>query len=122
LLGALMLIRSPLTHAGVSPAVAGSVTLPFALITIFLMRLVLKSRSWKPSMGREQFVGNTAEVTVPFAKSVEGEIFQGMVRLNGALWRAVSREAIPQGAHVRVTGFEGLTLDVVPIENSATKE
>src|SRR5229473_7309525 len=103
LLGALMLIRSPLTHAGVSLGVAAGVTLPFALIVIFLMRLVLKSRSWKPSMGREQFVGTIAEVTGSLVKSGDGEIFEGMVRLNGALWRAVAREAIPQGAHVRVT-------------------
>jgi membrane-bound serine protease (ClpP class) len=118
-LGALMLVRSPLTHAGVSLGVAAGMTLPFALITVLLMRLVLKSRSWKPSMGREQFVGNTAEVTDPLVKSADGEIFQGMVRLHGALWRAVAREAIPKGAHVRVTSFEGLTLHVVPSEHSA---
>jgi membrane-bound serine protease (ClpP class) len=119
LLGALMLVRSPLTHAGVSMGVSLGVTLPFALIVIFLMRLVLKSRSWKPSMGREQFVGTIAEVTGSLVKSGDGEIFEGMVRLNGALWRAVAREAIPQGAHVRVTSFEGLTLHVVLPEQSA---
>ena len=119
LLGALMLVRSPLTHAGVSLGVAVGATLPFALITVLLMRLVLKSRSWKPAMGREQFVGKSAEVTAPLLKSVDGEIFQGMVRLNGELWQAVAREAIPQGVHVRVTGFEGLTLHVVPAEHSA---
>jgi membrane-bound serine protease (ClpP class) len=113
LLGALMLVQSPLTHAGVSLGVAAGVTLPFALITVLLMRLVLKSRSWKPLMGREQFVGTTAEVTDPLVPLPGGELFQGMVRMNGALWRAVSREAIPQGAHVRVTSFEGLTLHVV---------
>jgi len=118
-LGALMLVRSPLTHAGVSLGVAASVTVPFALIAIFLMRLVLKSRSWKPSMGREQFIGATAEVTGALVKSADGELFEGMVRLNGALWRAVAQEAIPQGAHVRVTTFEGLTLSVVPVEHAA---
>ncbi len=117
LLGALMLVRSPLTHAGVSLGVAFGVTLPFALIVVFLMRLVLKSRLWKPSMGREQFVGTIAEVTGSLVKSADGEIFEGMVRLNGALWRAVGREAIPQGAHVRVASFEGLTLHVVPAEH-----
>jgi membrane-bound serine protease (ClpP class) len=122
LLGALMLVRSPLTHAGVSLGVAFGVTLPFALIVIFLMRLVLKSRSWKPSMGREQFVGTIAEVTGSLVKSADGEIFEGMVRLNGALWRAVAREAIPQGAHVRVASFEGLTLHVVLAEHSAPAE
>src|ERR1700676_4550554 len=120
-LGALMLVRSPLTHAGVSLGVAFGVTLPFALITIFLMRLVLKSRTWKPSMGREQFVGATAEVTDPLVKSEEGQLFQGMVRLHGALWRAVARETIPRGAHVRVTRLEGLTLHVVSAEQSAER-
>ena len=119
LLGALMLVRSPLTHAGVSLGVAAGATLPFALITVLLMRLVLKSRLWKPAMGREQFVGTSAEVTAPLVKSADGESFQGMVRLQGELWRAVAREAIPQGAHVRVTAFEGLTLHVVPAEHSA---
>jgi membrane-bound serine protease (ClpP class) len=119
LLGALMLVRSPLTHAGVSLGVAAGATVPFAVITVLLMRLVLKSRSWKPAMGREQFVGKSAEVTAPLLKSVDGEIFQGMVRLNGELWRAVAREAIPQGVRVRVTGFEGLTLHVVPAEHPA---
>jgi membrane-bound serine protease (ClpP class) len=113
LLGALMLVSSPLTHAGVSLGVAFGVTLPFALITVMLMRLVLKSRSWKPLMGREQFVGSTAEVTDPLVPTPDGAMFQGMVRVNGALWRAVANEAIPQGAQVRVTSFEGLTLHVV---------
>jgi membrane-bound serine protease (ClpP class) len=119
LLGALMLVQSPLTHAGVSLGVAAGVTVPFAVITILLMRLVLKSRSWKPLTGREQLVGTTAEVTDALVLSPDGEIFQGMVRLNGALWRAVSKEAIPQGAHVRVTSFEGLTLHVVLAGHSA---
>ncbi len=122
LLGALMLVRSPLTHAGVSLGVAFGVTMPFALIVVFLMRLVLKSRLWKPSMGREQFVGTIAEVTGSLVKSANGEIFEGMVRLNGALWRAVAREAIPQGAHVRVASFEGLTLHVVPAEHPVPAE
>jgi membrane-bound serine protease (ClpP class) len=122
LLGALMLVRSPLTHAGVSLGVAFGVTLPFALIVIFLMRLVLKSRMWKPAMGREQFVGNIAEVTGALVKSSDGEIFEGMVRLNGALWRAVAREEIAQGAHVRVTSFEGLTLYVAPAKHAAPTE
>jgi membrane-bound serine protease (ClpP class) len=119
LLGALMLVRSPLTHAGVSLGVALGVTAPFALIVIFLMRLVLKSRKWKPSMGREQFVGNIAEVTGSLVKSPDAEMFEGMVRLNGALWRAVAKEEIPQGAQVRVTRFEGLTLHVVPAKHAA---
>jgi membrane-bound serine protease (ClpP class) len=113
LLGALMLVRSPLTHAGVSLGVAFGVTLPFALITILLMRLVLRSRAWKPKTGLEQLVGSPGEVTEPLVRQTGSEIFQGMVRLHGELWRAVAREEIPAGAEVRVTRIDGLTLHVV---------
>ena len=113
LLGALMLVRSPLTHAGVSLGVAFGVTLPFALLTILLMRLVLRSRSWKPSTGVEQLVGSPGEVAEPLVRHLDSELFQGMVRLHGELWRAVAPEEIPAGAQVRVTRIEGLTLHVV---------
>jgi membrane protein implicated in regulation of membrane protease activity len=73
-------------------------------------------------VGREQFVGATAEVTGSLEKSADGELFEGMVRLEGALWRAVAREAIPRGARVRVTSFEGLTLHVVPAERPVSAE
>jgi len=43
LLGTVFLIRSPLVPAGVSVGVALAATLPFAFVTVFLMRLVLKS-------------------------------------------------------------------------------
>lgn len=112
LLGALMLVRSPLTHAGVSLGVAFGVTLPFAILTIALMRLVLRSRQWKPSTGREQLVGAPGEVTEPLVRQTGSELFQGMVRLHGELWRAVAREEIPAGAEVRVTRIDGLTLHV----------
>jgi membrane-bound serine protease (ClpP class) len=120
LLGALMLVRSPLTHAGVSLGVAFGVTLPFALLTILLMRLVLRSRSWKPKTGLEQLVGSPGEVTEPLVRQRDGEMFQGMVRLHGELWRAVAREEIPAGAPVRVTRVEGLTLHVVLAGQHAT--
>jgi membrane-bound serine protease (ClpP class) len=113
LLGALMLVRSPLTHAGVSLGVAFGATLPFALLTIVLMRLVLRSRMWKPVTGREQLVGSPGEVTEALVRRADSELFQGMVRLHGELWRAVAPEEIPAGAQVRVARIEGLTLHVV---------
>jgi membrane-bound serine protease (ClpP class) len=113
LLGALMLVRSPLTHAGVSLGVAFGATLPFALLTILLMRLVLRSRTWRPVTGREQLVGAPGEVTEALVRQPDGEFFQGMVRLHGELWRAVSQQEIPAGAQVQVARIDGLTLHVV---------
>jgi membrane-bound serine protease (ClpP class) len=130
LLGAFMLIRSPITGAGVSLGVALGVTAPAALVTIFLMRLVLRSREWKQSTGAEQLVGAPAEATEAFAP-VGGQpaggpaapatapSFQGMVRLRGELWRAVAPVAIPAGARVRVVRVAGLTVHVTPAESGA---
>lgn len=122
LLGAFMLIRSPITGAGVSFGVALGMTLPCALVTIVLMRLVLRSRSWKQSTGTEQLLGEQAEVTDPItAAAAPGapEAFQGMVRLHGELWRAVAPVAIPVGAQVRVVNVTGLTVHVTPAESGA---
>jgi membrane-bound serine protease (ClpP class) len=111
LLGALMLIRSPLTGAGVSLGVALGVTLPFAVLTIILMRLVLRSRRWKQAAGIEQLVESAGEVTEP----IDG---RGMVRVHGELWRAVAPEKLPKGARVRVVSVDGLTLHVEPAERT----
>lgn len=120
MLGAIMLIRSPLTGAGVSPGVALGVTVPFAVLTVFLMRLVLRSRGWKQAAGPEQLMGATAEVTEALVTPDAGGFFAGMVRTQGALWRAVAPQTIPAGAQVRVVRVAGLTLHVISASAAST--
>jgi membrane-bound serine protease (ClpP class) len=108
-LGALFLIDSPLTGMGVSLGAALGVAIPCALIVIFLMRLVLRSRTWKQTTGKEELIGEVGEVT----EAVEPPEV-GMVFVHGELWRAAARggEEIPKGARVRVKKVAGLTLEV----------
>lgn len=116
-LGALFLIRTPWTGMGVSLGTALGVALPFAIIVIILMRLVLRSRSWKLATGREELLAEEGEVTEPVgAASAEG-VITGMVRIHGELWRAATDagETIPKGARVRVRKVNGLTLEVEPV-------
>lgn len=108
-LGAVMLIRSPLTGMGVSLGAALGVTLPFAFMVILLMRLVLRSRKWRQSVGVEGLVGEFGEVR----EAIDG---RGMVFVHGELWRATALEKIPVGARVRVVKVEGLTLHVEPAD------
>jgi membrane-bound serine protease (ClpP class) len=110
-LGAIFLIRSPLTPGGVSMGVALGVTLPVALLTVFLMRLVLKSRAWKTATGKEEMLGAEGVVTTPLP--AQGE---GMIRVHGELWRAAASSPVPEGALVRVTRVDGLKLFVEPKE------
>jgi len=79
------------------------------------MRLVLRSRAWKQSTGKEELIGEVGEVTTPLDSA------PGMVRIHGELWRAAAPggQAIAAGARVRVRRVRGLTLEVEPIATAA---
>lgn len=111
-LGAMFLIRSPLTPGGVSVGVALSVTVPFALIAVFLMRLVLKSRKWKSVTGKEELIGAEGVVTSDLPA---GGV--GMIRVHGELWRAAAQSHVAEGTPVRILRVEGLKLIVEPLQH-----
>jgi membrane-bound serine protease (ClpP class) len=115
-LGAMFLIRSPLTSGGVSLGVALAATLPFALITVFLMRLVLRSRTWKSTTGSEDLIGEEGIAISGLPAGAEG-----MIRVHGELWRAISPRAVQEGKPVRVRRVDGLKLHVEPEEAAATE-
>jgi membrane-bound serine protease (ClpP class) len=117
-LGALFLIRSPMTGMGVRLWTALSVVIPFAVIIIILTRLVLRSRTWKVSTGKEELIGEVGEVREALGSSQNPDTM-GSVFVHGELWRAATRagESIPEGARVRVKKVNGLTLEVERVES-----
>lgn len=113
-LGALFLIRSPMTGMGVSLPVALGVAAPMAVIVIAVMRLVLRSFRWKQATGKEELVGEVGEVMeLPGADGTPAMVF-----VHGELWRAISPQEKPltKGQRVRVKKISGLTLEVEPVE------
>jgi membrane-bound serine protease (ClpP class) len=114
LLGAMFLIRSPLTAGGVSVGVALAATIPFAFITVFLMRLVLKSRKWKSVTGKEELLGEEGVATTPLPAGGEG-----MIRIHGELWRAIAKDSVQEGTKVRVLRINGLKLEVEAVAQGA---
>jgi membrane-bound serine protease (ClpP class) len=112
LVGALILVRSPMTGMGVSIGVALSVVLPFAVITVMVMRLAIGTFALKQTVGTAVLVGAIGEVR----EVVDGT---GMVFVKGELWRAAAGVRIPIGARVRVEQVNGLTLQVVPAREQA---
>ena len=115
LLGALMLVRSPLTGAGVSLGAALGATLPFAAIAIVLMRLVLRSRAWRPQTGIEELIHEVGNVTTTI-DGRSGAPKHGIVRIHGELWQATAAGEIAEGTRVRVLRVDGLTLQVEPLD------
>ena len=114
-LGAIFLIRSPLTPGGVSVGVAIAGTLPFALLAMVLTRLVLRSRRWKKATGKEELIGAQGVAVAGLQAGTEG-----MIRVHGELWQAVSSQPVGEGKLVKVLRVEGLKLYVEPAETAVT--
>jgi membrane-bound serine protease (ClpP class) len=112
--GAIFLIRSPLTPGGVSFGMAATVTLPFAALSVFLMRLVLRSRKWKQAAGAEEMLGEQGIATNGLKSGIEG-----MIRIHGETWRAITDEDVAAGEAVRVRKIEGLKLYVEPAKTQS---
>ena len=105
LAGALVLVRSPITGAGVSLGVALGFTIPFAVLAVLVMRLAMRTFRMKQSMGPGVLVGQTGEAR----EAVDGT---GLVFVGGELWRARAAARIPAGSKIRVIRVDGLTLEV----------
>ncbi len=112
--GAIFLIRSPLTSGGVSLGTAVAVTLPFAALSVFLMKLVLRSRKWKQAAGAEEMLGEQGIATNGLKSGIEG-----MIRIHGETWRAITDEDVAAGEAVRVRKIEGLKLYVEPAKTQS---
>ncbi|MCE5308315.1 MAG: nodulation protein NfeD [Acidobacteriales bacterium] len=105
-LGALLLVEGP-PEMRIHLGTAIGVTLPFALITVFLVSLVLKARANKVVTGEAGMIGERGVART--ALEPEGKIF-----VHGELWDAICSTKLDAGARVRVVDVDGLTLRVEP--------
>jgi membrane-bound serine protease (ClpP class) len=108
ILGALLLVDSPLPELRIRLSTAVSVALPFALITAFLLSLAVKARANKVVTGVEGMIG---EIGVALEDlNLEGRIF-----VHGEYWNAIARSPIPSGGRARVLAVDHLKLAVEPV-------
>jgi membrane-bound serine protease (ClpP class) len=107
-LGALMLIDSPVPEMRIRLTVALAVALPFAIITTMLLTLVLRARRGRVVTGREGMIGEVGFAAGPLSPT-------GKVFVHGEYWDAISPAAVPDGEPIRVTGIDRLTLTVQPL-------
>jgi len=110
-LGAVMLIDSPLPEMRIHWSTAIGLALPFALITAMLVSLAVRARRNKVVTGEEGMIGETGAAVTELAPA-------GKVFIQGTYWDAVAREKVPAGTRVRVTAVRRLTLTVEPYADS----
>jgi len=115
-LGAVMLINSPLPEMRIHLATAIALALPFSLITMLLLTLVVRARRNKVVTGTEGMLGEIGTVVTSLAPA-------GKVFVRGEYWDAVADTPVPTGGRIRVTGIDKLklTVEALPPQNGAGK-
>jgi membrane-bound serine protease (ClpP class) len=106
-LGAVLLVNSPIPEMRVRLATAVGITLPFAAITMFLLSLVVRARASKVMTGSSGLVDQAAIAYSPLNPT-------GKVFVHGEFWDAVSSRPVEPGARVKITAVDGLILKVEP--------
>jgi membrane-bound serine protease (ClpP class) len=105
ILGAMMLVDSPLPELRVDPWKLAPVILAFAAFTTLLVRLVVQAQRRRAQTGAEGLVGlrGTAETDVDP---------EGWVIVQGERWRARAAERVARGEGIEVLSMEGLQLRI----------
>jgi membrane-bound serine protease (ClpP class) len=114
-IGGLLLVDSPIPEMRVHLLTALAVSIPFGLITAFLMTIAVKARRNKVVTGAQGLVGETGVVQT--ALSPQGKVF-----VHGELWDAMAASALPAGQMVVVRRVDGLVLEVDPLAATSPPE
>jgi membrane-bound serine protease (ClpP class) len=107
--GSLMLIDSDIPGYGIPWALIAGVSVVSALFLITVLGMALKSRQRPIVTGSEELVGEIGEM-------LEDTAEEGMARIRGELWRVRCVQPLKRGQKIRVTGIDGLVLQVIPVE------
>lgn len=111
-IGALLLVDSPIPELRVHLATALAVSIPVGAITALLISVALRARRNKIVTGIEGLIGEVAVAQTALAPA-------GKVFVHGEIWDAVSSGNVAAGDRVRVRKVDGLELSVEPAEKSS---
>lgn len=107
-LGAVMLIDSPVPEMRVHLSTAIALALPFSLITMVLLSLVVRARRNKVVTGAQGMIGEVGTAVTPLDP-------EGRILVRGEYWNATALAQVAAGGPVRVTGIDRLKLTVESI-------
>jgi membrane-bound serine protease (ClpP class) len=106
-LGSMILIDSPTPGLQLNLRLVLPVAAAFFVLTAALLRLGIHAQRQPAVTGTQGMVGLVGSASTAIAPGVPGRVLT-----RGEIWRAVADEPISEGATVRVTAVEGLTLTV----------
>ncbi|OOZ11634.1 NfeD family protein [Solemya velum gill symbiont] len=106
-IGSVILIDTEVPGFGISLPLIGAFALFSAALLVLIVGMAIKSHRRSVVSGAEELVGMQAEVLEDF-------LGKGRIRVHGELWQARSPVQVTRGEQVRVTGLDGLILDIEP--------
>jgi membrane-bound serine protease (ClpP class) len=113
ILGSMMLINTPVPYMRISLTAILGTAVATAAFFLFVVGAGVRALRSKTTTGMEGLVGEIGVVRTRLAP--RGQIF-----LRGELWNAEGEGEVGVGESVRVTGMDGLTLRVVPVQPATT--
>jgi membrane-bound serine protease (ClpP class) len=106
--GSLILIDTPWPEMRIHLATSLAVTVPLAVITVILLRLVIAAQRRKSVTGEVGMIDAVGVAQTDLA-------LEGKVLVRGEIWEARARQKISKGTRVRVREINGLILLVEPV-------
>lgn len=104
--GAVLLVEGP-PEMRIRPLTAIAVSVPFAMIIVFLVSLVIRARLRPATTGIEGLMSETGVALTDLDPA-------GTVLIHGERWRAEAIGRVAEGTEVRVKAVTGLRLQVEP--------
>ncbi len=108
-IGSIILIDTDVPGLMISRPLIGAIALVSSFGLMAIIGVAVKARQRPVVSGREELVG--AEGTALFDFDERGNVF-----VHGERWSAISRSPLREGQAVVVTGIDGLTLEVRPLD------
>ena len=120
ILGAVMLVDSPMGFMRISMAVVVPVAAATGVIAVILISGVVRAFRARVQTGTEGMRAETAVAQDAF--SAEAGNYTGTVLVHGELWRALSPTPVSGGQQLTITGRDGLTLSVEASQSAAGEQ
>ena len=114
-IGSIILMDTDVPGFGIDISVIVTSAVISALVFIVVIGMAIKARRRPVVSGAEELVGAEAVVLADFDR-------QGRVAIHSETWQALSRVPLRKGQQVKVSGIEGLTLRVEPLDTSTQEK
>jgi len=112
--GSIMLMDTGMQGYGVSMLLIGLVSFVSALFFILVTGMAIRARMRPVVSGAEELLHETGTALESFEQ-------YGHVQVHGETWQARSDQSVRQGSAIRVTGRNGLILEISPVSGRTTE-